>query len=1249
MAQTDSDQKSSNRHSIHALQSVIKRNEGILIQDYLDLHDFEDMPIPQLGLSVRATNCLMREFGEEGTLRSVLEMPLKSLISLKNTGAKTVQEILSRVEELADTNTGLPVTSSELLTLENAPAKRGALAVLKPFAALIAEEKWDEIESQLETDAEEDALIRVMDYAELIGADMVAAALSDPYPTEVLLPAFQEFVREQAELGIRRRDIQNLVDQLPEDRKELPVKPFLMTWSRRDVAKALEITIDDILTFSQLAELSAQFSVDEYNALRTFLPWCAFDIEKDIAKVMDRCIRDDRAREVVTLRAEGKTLAEVGDHFQITRERIRQIEAKAVRRCKSAGAEAVLLKISNIRGGDEILTADEIKGYCGSDGDLFLHLLRNMDDLRRFRYTKTLDAFILGNEEVEEEHVRAFVDELPDRIEEGSLSTYLEQATEQGIPSELVELQIHSDYNFFESSKTLLRGRSTIRRMCKEILPSFDPDGVHVSVSGELKEFRDRLYQRFGSEIRIPDGDRALSAIIYDVGMLRDRGTYVAVRDNIIPEELLAKIRSYVDSGNNEVYMFNTLYEVFRNELLQIGVDNRYFLQGILKHEWEGIYSFSRDCISKGKRATNIYDTVEAFIKNAGNYVSSAEIKEAFPGITDAVLNLALTQKKIVACGGKYIHADALHFDETIVRLLQRALETLMEDGQAHHSRELYDLANNEISDWMDEVGVNSHSMLFGIAAYLFDDRCVFSRPWIAKKGTQGEETIRSLRSRSSSADTVEWAPLTPNKDESNRQAENAVPVEMAARWNAILSEEFKDGLRLNGMRLRKFRGIYEERYHEAIEPDDEKLIVLLKSACDFRDDRVYEKQDDEQASLMDTIRKEILDTLIGGASCVYPQQIFNRYKEQLGEQLSIYTTDAFMSMLLDPAKCSFRVVWGLFCLSGKSVNVSADVLGAFQKSYAPVTYSQLAEQLWYIPFDKIKHELAIEPSLVNIDQETYFYAPHFPISTEELAALRRAMQRRINDEGYIVARDLRELMQTYCPNAVMDTASWKDWGVRDVIGWLLRDAFDFTGIVICAKGAGIGTAQVFRSFCKTRQRLTLDELKDLCTQLEVSGIYWGDVTAEMVRISQTDFVSKRNVAFDVEATDAVLETICTGEYMPLKTFTLFMGLPGASFPWNGFLLESYLRDYSRTFRLEQAGPTETTYVGAMVRRKSKIKTMQDLLIDVLAHDDSWTNVKEALTFISQQGYRSSRTMANATEIIKTAQALRERLRAAKK
>lgn len=1326
-------------HSFPALYSAIENNSTITVGEFLKIKSCAETTYDQLPLSARALHCLDWELSERKSVSDILNMPLARLAGLRNAGVKTIHEILDAVAAHPRQCPSVLIDTH----FKN---------LLMFYTEQIEKEQWDVIKTQLESEEQRATLLRVIDIAEVIGADMVAATFRSSFPISVLLPSLTNFVREQKVCDMQAEKLQAMVNAIPSERKVLPVKPFAYAWQGRNVVSKFEDNFDEMMTFDDLVHQDTHYSDEEFSALKSFLSWCGTSIGTEITKAIDSCFTDNKRREITLYRAQGKTLEEIGDLYNITRERVRQIEKKSVCRFPVKTAENILMLISATQRGAEILPAQDIANYCGDDSILFLYLLRNAEGVKHYRYAKNLDAFILGNAPLEEEHVHSFLDELPDRIDAADLKTYLARASEKGLPPELIEHQIRTDYHYIESIHTWQRGTLNLRQMSREILKEFDPDGIHITVHEELQRFREKLYARFGSEIRVSEGNRALSIIIADVGMLRDRSTYVSEREHILPDELLERIREFVDQGDKDVYMFSTLYETFKPELLQAGVDNRYFLQGILRYEWNQFYSFSRDCLSKGGRSTSIYGTVELYIKNAGRYVSISEIRETFPGVTDVVLNYALAQKHIIACNGKYIHVENLHLTEQHIRDLKQTLDMLLADGRAHHSRELFSLASTYNGGLLDKIGVIYQSELFSIVAYLYSSGCIFSRPWIAVRGSAGEETINQLRGRTAEADeegknslasgliyegslidkvmtvlqqtatemTIKeitdeliqqglYQTNSPNPSltvyqtlnnaitgKGSRNAvlgkllgtridpqghrlfylldpskpifaesgqlkaltgeaappvmEAVVDTETASRWNLILSEEFEDGLRLNGMRLRKFRSIYEERYHDAVEPDDEKLIAILKQVGEFRDERIYAKRDAGQSALMDIIQQDILQTLTSGASCVYPQQLFEKYKEKLAEQLSVYTADSFKAMLFASANRQFSVYHGTICLHGKSANIMADVVRLFQECYEPITYTQMSEQLWYIPMDRIKYALVREKSIVLIDQETYFYAPNFPISTHELAALQQAMRRQIEDEDFLVARSLRELMKLHCPNAVMDTANWKDWGVRNVMAWLLRDQFDFNGAIICEKGAGMDTHMVFRSYCKSHDRITMDELKNRCSQLDVSGIYWDSVLAEMVRISRDEFLSKRLISFDSESTDRVLEQACPGDYMPLKDFTLFMSLPGVAVPWNGFLLESYLRDYSRIFRLEQASPVEHTPIGTMVRRMSPFLTNRDLLIDVLVHDDSWHTPEEALDVLVEGGYRTQRLMGNdIAEIIQAAQMQQEKMRSAEK
>lgn len=52
------------------------------------------------------------------------------------------------------------------------------------------------------------------------------------------------------------------------------------------------------------------------------------------------------------------------------------------------------------------------------------------------------------------------------------------------------------------------------------------------------------------------------------------------------------------------------------------------------------------------------------------------------------------------------------------------------------------------------------------------------------------------------------------------------VSQEKVAHYNDVLRESFEDGLRLLGMRLRKFRALYTEKWGDELPADDETLIA---------------------------------------------------------------------------------------------------------------------------------------------------------------------------------------------------------------------------------------------------------------------------------------------------------------------------------------------------------------------------------------------------------------------------------------
>ena len=140
-----------------------------------------------------------------------------------------------------------------------------------------------------------------------------------------------------------------------------------------------------------------------------------------------------------------------------------------------------------------------------------------------------------------------------------------------------------------------------------------------------------------------------------------------------------------------------------------------------------------------------------------------------------------------------------------------------------------------------------------------------------------------------------------------------------------------------------------------------------------------------------------------------------------------------------------------------------------------------------------------------------------------------------------------------------------------------------------------------------------------------------------MIRISATEMVRKGTVEFDVTAVDRVLEEMYPDEYTPLKDVTLFLNLPPASVRWNGFLLESFLREYSEKFRLVQLSIAQDDYFGVMLKSTSALENYADVAADMLARNHSWSDEKSALQLLKDMKFQQRAKNSNISAIIKAA------------
>lgn len=465
------------------------------------------------------------------------------------------------------------------------------------------------------------------------------------------------------------------------------------------------------------------------------------------------------------------------------------------------------------------------------------------------------------------------------------------------------------------------------------------------------------------------------------------------------------------------------------------------------------------------------------------------------------------------------------------------------------------------------------------------------------------------------------------------------VDPQVKKRYSAILAENFVDGFRpAKAIDRNRFRMYYSDMFGEELAEEDERLVHTLMKVGTLRDGRIFVKDETEQKDLLEEINDTIMETFKDGASCIYLDCLFARFQEQLAEMLHIYNVDSLESVLFNSGKRNYFKRYNYLFGYNKEPAPNRDVIEYMKKSHLPVTYSEIENDLWYIPLDKIKTTLVTTQGIVNVASEAYLYAPNLPVSEREIQQIAELITHSLLQRSYISDVELIQLIEEHCPSVLMNTPDYPMWGLRNALAYLLREKFSFRGAIISDKDEEISMAEVFSDFCHRSEHITVDKLKQFASELN-TVIYWDSVYSEMVRVNQNEFICRDQIHFNIEQTDSVLDRLIQTDYTPIKTINLFLHFPAIDVPWNNFVLESYVANYSKKFRLLHASYTATDCCGAVVRQESGITDYRTLIVDVLAKNTGWKNKKDALQLLVDLGYQQRRSYSDIEKVMQEAKA----------
>ncbi|QUO34987.1 hypothetical protein KFE16_14100 [Clostridiaceae bacterium Marseille-Q4149] len=487
------------------------------------------------------------------------------------------------------------------------------------------------------------------------------------------------------------------------------------------------------------------------------------------------------------------------------------------------------------------------------------------------------------------------------------------------------------------------------------------------------------------------------------------------------------------------------------------------------------------------------------------------------------------------------------------------------------------------------------------------------------------------------------WSPVeasTPRTFERSPLQTKETSIDVAP-CKAILVEYFPKGYRLeSALDMKRMRRYYEELTGKALDLNQAILETAIRNCGIVYDGRLYMPQNMLSDEMRDQILFFIERCFDEGRSAVYYEAVFREFSEKLLDH-NIFNADMLKAYLTYYVSDQYYMGRSYLAKEYRDDVDPIDEVWQCLKQYDfPVQVDELCDSLSHITEERIRFILGSNGEFVRNSKGEYFHADSLELTKEELENIAAIIDSTIEEHEFISGNELYDAIQTKYPYTFEKNAVFSVIGWRDALKYKFGDRFSFVGNIVSRAGTSLSMSDVFAEYGKGRQRFSIDELEQFAESIGTT-IYFDSLYTNAIRISHEWFTSKGGAKFSVKETDAVLDRFCDGDYIPLQDVKEFALFPESSFPWTEYLLEQYVAFFSEKFYLMHGNYNKNCAVGAIVRKTCRFDSFDDLVTDILAHNDVSLQKKKVLDYLAENGYIARRSYTNIETIMINARAMR--------
>jgi len=510
------------------------------------------------------------------------------------------------------------------------------------------------------------------------------------------------------------------------DNKELKIRPLLPD-KLKEAFKNKKITKISDITKEKLNKII--FDEKDFDEMQKEFKILQYPLNVKLFNDFETYIfgMDERARKVINHRVHNLTLEQIGSEYGVTRERIRQIEAKEIKRFNENYFRKFKKYLSCFADENLVVIKETLKSILNEYTDLFLYLIKNNYDNKRGYLMLELDNAKkikdLQNT-LSEDITTNYIVFNKNKYEKIIKSLYLKY------DKTINKTMIH---NIFVRKYTFTNGyviKNDLNLMDKyyfALKESFDTIN-----NRNMDEYKLNYYNIYEEKDIFDRENRSILTRLIDHPniILLDRGTYGFIPDrfNLIQKDTLNVIYEYIHEKN--IVRLNHLYDKFKN-ILKPYIKNRYELHSILKLTFSDLY-FSKDNV--GFEINPIFDIDKVLdeykIENKGviNIDKLMNENKELKG-THISQYLHESEEYISIFNKNYLHVDYIKIDHDELILLEEEVHKLISKYKIINQGQLHQLFKTFAPNMVFKNKINNNVMAYNLFNEITNESFVFTYP----------------------------------------------------------------------------------------------------------------------------------------------------------------------------------------------------------------------------------------------------------------------------------------------------------------------------------------------------------------------------------------------------------------------------------------------------------------------------------------------------------------------------------------